>query len=227
MTSPTSLRLYALLTLLTVVTALIGPLMTGPAIRLFGLYEVLLVALGGVGLYIAPRTGFADLIDSRVSNWQRWGRPALVGLAFGLADWLVYTLVIHPEPVTALTPFMQPFPYSVLLYGSGALYVEVLYRLIPIPLLLWFIGGLLLHDPQNERLFWVLAGLTSLIEPLDQLITDSPGLIAYSFGTGYAMNLVQALFFRWYGFGAGLSVRLGHYALWHVGFGWWVELAQS
>ena len=227
MTSLASLRLYALLTLFTVVTAFVGPALTHPAIRRFGFDEVLLVALGGVGLYLAPRTGFADLLDGRVSQWQRWGRPALVGLAFGLTDWLIYILVIHPEPVTVLMPFMQPFPYSVLLYGSGALYVEVLYRLIPIPVLLWLIGRFLRHDLANGRLFWVLAGLSSLIEPLDQLITDSPGLMAYSFGTGYSMNLVQAAFFRWYGFGAGLSVRLGHYALWHVGFGLWVELAQG
>lgn len=223
-TSSASLWLYAAFILLTVVTALVGSTLTAPAIRLFGVDGVLLVALGGLGIWLAPRTGFADLLDARVSGWQRFGRPLLIGLAFGLADLLLYKLVMHPEPVTSLTPFMQPFPYSILLYGSGALYTDCLYRLIPIPLLMWLIGRFLLHDQKNERLFWVLAGLTSLVEPLEQLITDSPGLIIYSFGTGYAMNLLQAIFFRRYGFLAGLSIRLGHYALWHVGFGLAVEL---
>lgn len=193
-------------------------------LRLFGWDGIGLVALGGLGMWLAPHTGFADLLDTRVSRWQRWGRPLLVGLAFASADVGVYKWVIHPGPVTSLTPFMQPFPYSVLLFGSGALYTDCLYRLIPIPVLMWLVGGLLLKNPRNTGLFWVLAGVTSLVEPYQQLITDSPALIVYSFGTGYAMNVLQAVFFRYYGFLAALTIRLGHYALWHVAFGLWVEL---
>jgi hypothetical protein len=211
--SSASLQFYGWLIVLTVITALIGTSLTGHAIRLFGFDEVLLVALGLLGVWLAPRTGFTDLFDAQVSNRQRFGRPLLV-----------YTWVIHPEPVTELTPFMQPFPYSILLYSSGALYTDCLYRLIPLPLLMWLVGGLILRNPKTEWLFWVLALLSSLVEPIEQLLTDSPVLIAYSFGTGYAMNLIQAVFFRRYGFLACLSVRLGHYTLWHVGFGLWVQL---
>lgn len=192
-------------------------------LRLFSLGDVGLVVLGGLGIWLAPRMGFADGFDWRVSHQQRFGWPLLVGLGFAVADVAVYKLVIHPEPVTDLMPFMQPFPYSLLLFGSGAMYVECLYRFLPIPLLMALVGRVWPVYQSSERLFWVLALLTSLVEPFEQLNTDSPALMAYSFSTGYAMNLMQAVLFRRGGFLAALFVRLGHYALWHVGFGLWVE----
>jgi len=225
--SRSSLQIYAGLIGFCLITLGLGRYLDSQGVanlRQFGWDGVGLVALGTVGVWLAPCTGFADLLDRRVTNWQRLGRPLVVGLLFALADVLVFVGVVHPEPVTALMPFMQPFPYSILLYGSGALYVDVLYRLLPIPVLMWLVGRYALHNPRHTGLFWLLAGLSSLVEPLEQLITDSPALIAYSFASGYLMNLLQAYFFRKYGFLAGLMIRLGHYALWHVGFGLWVEL---
>ena len=223
----TSALLYVGLVGVTLLTHFVGEHLAGrgvPNLRRFGWDGVALVALGGLGAALAPRVGFADLLGGPVSAWQRFGRPLLVGLGFAVADVAVFRLIIHPQPLTGLTPFMQPFPYSLLLYGSGALYTDCLYRLLPIPVGMVLIGGVFLKNPRSEGLFWVLALLTSLVEPLEQLITDSPTLMAYSFGTGYAMNLAQAVFFRRFGFLAGLLVRLGHYALWHVGFGFWVQL---
>lgn len=228
--SRASLLLYGGLVLYTVVTWLAGLYLAGqgvPNLRLFGPDGVGLVALGGLGIWLAPRTGFADGLDWRVSSYERWTLPLLIGLGFAVADVVVFNLVLHPQPVTALTPFMQPFPYSLLLFGSGALYVDCLYRLVPLPMLMWLTGRFVLKNERSEGLFWMLAGLTSLVEPLlEQLITDSPALIAYSFGTGYAMNLLQAVFFRRYGFLSGLMIRIGHYLLWHVGFGIWVEFVH-
>lgn len=228
--SRASLFLYGYCVLFCLVTLLTGDYLANqgvPNLRLFGWDGVALVALGGLGVWLAPRTGFADGLDWRIANFERWTLPLLIGLGFAVADLAVFKLVLHPQPVTTLTPFMQPFPYSLLLFGSGALYTDCLYRLVPLPLLMWLIGRFLLKNERNERLFWALAGISSLVEPLEQLITDSPALIVYSFGTGYAMNLLQAVFFRHYGFMAGLGIRLGHYALWHVAFGLWVEIQHG
>ncbi|WP_080240479.1 hypothetical protein [Spirosoma rigui] len=218
--------LYGTFVLFCVVTVLVGHSLASrnvPNLRLFDWYSVGLVALGGLGIWLGPQTGFADLLDWRVSAYERWTLPLLIGLGFAVADIAVFKRVLHPEPITGLMPFMQPFPYSLLLFGSGALYTDCLYRLVPLPLLMWLIGRFLLRDERREQLFWALALLSSLVEPLEQLMPDTPALMAYSFGTGYTMNLLQAMLFRRYGFGAGLAVRLGHYALWHVGFGAWVE----
>lgn len=222
--------LYARLVLYCLLTLAVGTYLESrniPSLRQFGWDSVGLVALGLVGLWLAPRTGFADGFDWRVSHAQRFVGPFVIGLGFAVADIAVYKLVIHPEPITALMPFMQPFPYSLLLFGSGAMYVECLYRFLPIPVLMALTGWLWPRLQRSQGLFWTLALLTSLVEPLEQLITDSPALIAYSFGTGYAMNLLQAVFFRHYGFLAALFVRLGHYALWHVAFGLWVEIQNN
>lgn len=217
---------YAGLVLFCLLTLAVGQYLTNQNVaelRLFGPDGVGLVALGFVGIWLAPRTGFADGFDWRVGHGERFGWPLLLGLGFAVADVAVFKLVLHPEPVTSLMPFMQPFPYSVLLFGSGALYVECLYRFLPLPLGMALVGLFWPKYGRSGRVFWTLALLTSLIEPLEQLITNSPALMAYSFGTGYAMNLLQAIFFRQYGFLAALFVRLGHYALWHIGFGLWVE----
>lgn len=218
--------LYLGLLLLCVLTLLVGQHLAArgvPGLRLFGWDGVGLVALGFGGIVLARRAGFTDAFEGRVSTTRRVGQPLLIGLGFGLADVAVFTRFIHPEPVTELMPFMQPFPYAVLLYGAGAVYTEVLYRFLPLPILQFVLGRYLAREAHRERLFGVLALLSSLVEPLQQLLTGSVGLLVYSFGTGFAMNLTQALFFRRYGYLAALLVRVGHYALWHVGFGWWVE----
>jgi len=220
-----SLLAYAGLWLFCLLTSLVGPYLAergATNLRLFGWDGLGLVALGGLGVWLAPRVGFTDGLDTRVTAWQRLGRPVLYGLAFAVADVALFKLVLHPEPVTELTPFMQPFPYSVLLYGSGALYTETLHRFLPLPVLM-LVGSWWLPKAYHERLFWVLAVLSSLVEPWQQRIDDTPVLLAYSLGTGFAMNFLQAAYFRRYGFLAALMVRLGHYVLWHVGFGLWVE----
>ncbi len=213
--------LYGGLVLFCLVTSLTGYWLAGRGapVRVFGYDSLALVALGALGVYLSHRTGFPHPFEVRVTTRQRLLVPALIGLGFGLGDVALFKFVIHPAPLTGLTPFMQPFPYSVLLYAAGALETEALHRLIPIPLLLWLAGKVFPGKETSPGLFLVLAVLTSGVEPYLQLPEGSGGLLAYSFGNGFVFNLLQALFFRWYGLLAALSVRLGHYLVWHVLFG--------
>jgi hypothetical protein len=192
-------------------------------IRIFGWDEIAIITFGLLGIYLAPLTGFPDLLDEHISNRQRILVPACIGIVFGFGDVALFKFFIHPEPLTALTPFMQPFPYSVLLYTAGALETEAIHRLVPIPLLMWLIGGFMLKNASSSGLFWILAVLTSLVEPYIQLITDSPALMIYSFLNAFAFNLIQAVFFRKSGFMAALFIRLGHYLIWHIAFGFITE----
>src|SRR5689334_1053329 len=47
-----------------------------PVLGIFGV-------LGLIGVLLSEYTGFPDALDARVSNWQRWLLPILIGLGFG------------------------------------------------------------------------------------------------------------------------------------------------
>jgi hypothetical protein len=68
-------------------------------------------------------------------------------------------------------------------------------------------------------LFWALAVLTSLLEPLGMLadLQVLPvGLMVFLGMALFSINFTQAVFFRKYGFLASILVRLGFYLVWHV-----------
>ena len=132
---------------------------------------------------------------------------------------------MHPEPYTELPPFLQPFPYSIFLYFSGALEIEVFYRLIPITLILllgkWF------SDGKYFNIFlWSAIILTSLREPLEQLPNGEFWFVTYYFLTGFLMNYLQAIYFKNAGFLASLTLRLGHYLFWHILLGLYVQYVE-
>lgn len=173
-------------------------------------------------LFLQHKVNLPDFWEHHISNKERILIPLLTGAIFGLLDILVIKVMLHPEPYTEMPPFLQPFPYSVFLYFSGAFEIEVFYRLIPVTLILllgkWYARGKHIHV-----FFWVAAILTSLREPLEQLPAGGIGLIMYSLLTGFLMNFLQAIFYRQSGFLSSLFVRLGHYLFWHILLGIYVE----
>jgi hypothetical protein len=132
---------------------------------------------------------------------------------------------MHPEPYSELPPFLQPFPYSLFLYFSGAFDVEVFYRFIPITILL-LIGIRFKEGKYYNQFFWAGAVLTALREPLEQLPSGSTAFILYSLLSGFGMNFLQAIYLKRSGFLASLSVRLGHYLIWHILLGIYVEFFE-
>jgi hypothetical protein len=103
-------------------------------------------------------------------------------------------------------------PSMLLIFTAAAVYVEPIYRLLPIPLLLWLVSALALRGRAHGPVFWGLALLFSLFEPLDQarVVTGIPfGWLAFTVAQSFGLNLAQAAFFRRYGFVASIAVRLG------------------
>jgi len=182
-----------------------------------------LVAMGVMGLlgvWLSTRTGFPDPLDPRISQLQRFGIPTLIGLAAG-------ALFLVTDVVTAMSRLQVEhlnvpstdiaFPASLFVYSAGVIYTEIIFRLFTIPVLLWLISNLLLWGRGQEATFWVLAILTSMIEPLTQtgyrVLPVLPLLFVMlqSFGT----NLAQAAMFRKYGFLASITLRLAFYLIYH------------
>ncbi len=74
-----------------------------------------------------------------------------------------------------------------------------------------------------DYFFWTGAILTSLREPLEQHGDDTILVVLYALITGFFMNLLQAVYFRRAGFLASLTLRLGHYLIWHILLGVYLE----
>jgi hypothetical protein len=178
--------------------------------------------LGIPFILLQGKAGIPEFWDAKITNKTRIWMPGLIGIGFGILDLLIIKGILHPEPYTELPPFLQPFPYSILLYFSGAIEVEVFYRLIPIVLVLFIFSKIKEGNYQNQA-FWVIAILTSLREPLEQMPPGDTWFIAYAIVSGFAMNFIQAIYFKKSGFFSSLSIRLGHYLIWHIALGIYVE----
>ncbi len=196
-----------------------------PNLRLWNLENILLLTIGIPFIFFQTKAEFPNFWEPGISSKTRFVIPLLIGAGFGLLDLFVFKIILHPEPYSELPPFLQPFPYSIFLYFSGALEVEIFYRLIPLTLILllgkWYKNGKYLN-----YFFWTAAALTALREPLEQLPDGGVLLLTYSLLTGFLMNFLQAIYFRKAGFLASLTLRLGHYLIWHILLGVYVQFLE-
>jgi hypothetical protein len=184
-------------------------------------------ASGLLGVLLADRTGFPPAWGDRGTNARRVWLPLVLGVALGVVA-IITDLATGWTQVVAdkmhLPSIHIDFPASALIYPGGAIIVEVIYRLLLIPLLLWLISGVILRGRQEERVFWVLAVLTSLLEPLSQDLREmlnGPSRLAFVcvFVEDYALNFGQAWLFRRLGFLSSVLLRVFFYLIWHVLWG--------
>ena len=99
-------------------------------------------------------------------------------------------------------------------------FVEVLFRLLTIPLLLGLISIFVRSQSAREKVFWMLAILTSIIEPLTNTAAAqqvlAPLALTFLVIQAFSANFLQAVFFRKYGFVASILFRVAFYILTHV-----------
>ncbi len=110
------------------------------------------------------------------------------------------------------------FPASIFVYSAGAIFLEVVFRLFTIPLLLGMSYLLIRGAKAREAAFWSLALLTSLIEPLGQISGTQilpPLALGFVLVQQFGTNIIQAAFFRKYGFVAAILVRVAFYIPFH------------
>lgn len=196
-----------------------------PYLRVWDWMGVATLLIGIPFLFLQKPAGIPEFWEKQIANRMRIWTPALIGVGFGILDVVIIRGILHPEPYTELPPFLQPFPYSIFLYFSGAFEVEIFYRLIPIVLILFLFSKIKEGKYQNQA-FWVIAVATALREPLEQLPNGDAWFVAYALISGFAMNFIQAIYFKKAGFIANLSLRLGHYLVWHILLGMYVEMVE-
>lgn len=201
---------------------------TDPRSVLFSWPAIGVVGLAGlVGIGFSHRTGFPAAWDRRMSVRQRLIVPAVLGLGIGLLESgldMVFHWTQFFAQYSGPATFNAPWPGSLLFYPGGAILVEVFYRLLPVPLALWLVSNVLLRGRAQIQAFWVLALLSSLIEPATQDLDGfkfgaSLPLVASGFVPDFLLNLAQVVMFRNYGFLASIVTRVGMYLIWHVAYG--------
>jgi hypothetical protein len=191
-------------------------------------------AIGLVGIWLSERTGFPDALDTRISNRQRLLFPVLIGIGFGVLE-IGIDLVTHGtkfiESQSGEASFNVYWPASLFVYTGGVVLVEAIYRLFAIPFFLFLISNVILRGRAQDRVFWVLAVVLSLLEPLTlsgavlfaKPGTITPGVILTivlpTMVVTYLLNVAQAISFRRYGFLAAFSMRWGEYLMWHIVYG--------
>lgn len=223
-----SLLTYIFFLLLVVVTIFWGRQLAllYPGIRVWQWVDFALLLIGIPFFLLQKHAGLPEVWEPAISNRYRIWIPFATGFLFALLDILVIIIILHPEPYESLPPFLQPFPYSIWLYTSGAFEVEVFYRLIPITLVMLITKKFIKRQQTISTVFWIIALITALREPVEQLPEGALWFVLYSFISGFAMNFLQVIYYRKNGFIASLSTRLGHYFLWHILLGIYVEYVQ-
>ncbi len=183
-----------------------------------------LTVLGLGGLWLARRCGLPGFWNADLPAFRKWLLPVLLGVGLGI-------LAIGVDVLTGWTDAVErrlgipsihiDFPASLLIYPGGAVIVNVIYYLIPIPLLLWLVSGVLLRGRFCEPVFWMVAAAVAAIEPLTQDLSD-PGpvwVMLLVLLSDYALNFAQAALFRRGGFFATVLLRVSFYLIWHVVWG--------
>jgi len=178
--------------------------------------------MGLIGVWLSMHTGFPNAWDAKVSNKQRLFIPIIIGLLLG-------GLFLATDLITGMSRLQQEqlniettdiaFPASIFFYSAGAIFVEVVYRLLPIPLLLGIISIFVRNQGAREKVFWVLAILTSIIEPLTNTAASqflAPLALTFVLVQSFTTNFLQAVFFRKYGFLAATLLRIAFYMSFHV-----------
>jgi hypothetical protein len=191
-------------------------------LRVWEYQNLLLMLLGVPFLFLQTRANLPNFVEKEISNQQRITTPLLIGAVFGILDIFVIKILMHPEPYSELPPFLQPFPYSIFLYFSGAFEIEVFYRLIPLTLLL-LLGKRLWSGKHFNFFLWGALILTAIREPLEQLPSGDFRFVTYALLSGFLMNFIQGIYFKKAGFLASLNLRLGHYLFWHILLGIYVQ----
>jgi len=189
----------------------------------FGWIPLGVIATTGlIGVALSQRAGFPEAWEGKRPFYQNILFPILIG--FGIGALMVaidlssgYTRLIAARH--GVSRQYTDFPSMFFVFTSAPIIVEVVYRLFLIPFLLWIVSKVIQNDKVQMFVFWVLAIVTSLLEPLGMYpdLHVVPGHLAILLALIYfGINLTQAGFFRKYGFLAAILVRMGFYFIWHV-----------
>jgi hypothetical protein len=185
----------------------LNPILTG----------LLIIILGGILLtYLLSQGWFAIYRKEKLKGLLR--RSGLAAL-FVLITILLDLKIVFPADMNVL------FPVSLLFYPAIGLFVEILFHVLPLSLLLMFLTSIL-KGISYKKIVWICILVVSLIEPIYQTIpmvssSQYPLWAATIVLLNlYLFNLSQLLIFKQDDFISMYSFRLVYYLFWHIGWGY-------
>ena len=114
------------------------------------------------------------------------------------------------------------FPESLLFYPAIGFFVEMLFHILPLTLLLFLLTSIF-KKIEHEKLIWICIVMVSVLEPVYQVIfmdvypTWSKAAVGVYL---FLFNLTQLFIFKKYDFISMYLFRLIFYTIWHIGWGY-------
>jgi membrane protease YdiL (CAAX protease family) len=193
-----------------------------------GIAIVLYGGLGLIGLFLAKRLGFADIWSPDVNNRQRFLRPAVLGIAFGL--FFIFADIIFAR-YNGVGRIIHPsFPTSIFASLSAGIGEELLFRLFFISFWVWLVSKVILRGRWQNQTFWVVTAFSALAFALGHLpsflllynksLSDiSPVLYAEVILLNGIVSVFAAYYLRKYGYLAAIGIHFWTDIVWHVVWG--------
>lgn len=182
---------------------------------------VAVAAVGVVGLgYLQSRGWFAIY------------RPTSRGIAAATAIAVLFGILVVVAESAAVfrgsADINVPLPYALAFYPVAGYLVEILFKVLPLVVLLAALSPLTSRPGTAKwltrtRLVWGCMVLVALLEPVF-IVSGEPGPLSlghvYVGAHVFAINVAQLYVFRRYDFVAMYSFRLVYYLIWHIGWGY-------
>jgi hypothetical protein len=183
--------------------------------------------LGFLGYLCTKKMGFTDIWQSDISNFQRFILPFFIGLIYGIIT-IAPRLLYHDDPLHPLAlrgTIHVTFPNAVPFYVFGAIFMEIFLKLVCIGILTWLFSSVIFRGKYAGTIFWIVNLLVAFYEPMPYIQQSiaagkSPlnAVTSEMLGVLYISNIISGYIGKRFGFLASLTMRLTHYAVWHIIF---------
>lgn len=202
-----------------------------PVVALANFFMVLILygGMGYGGYYFSGKIGFPEIWNRTITNWKRFGIPALYGLGIGI--FLILSDLFFSRYNTIGRLPHPPFPMSIIASATAGIGEEVLFRLFFISFWVWLISFIILKGKKQNTVFLIVSLLSALVFAIAHLpafmflngwktFGEIPPVLL---GELILLNGVVALFAAWnfrkYGILAAIGIHFWTDIVWHFCWG--------
>ena len=128
-----------------------------------------------------------------------------------IIDWMI----VYPEDMNI------PFPESLLFYPAIGFFVEILFHILPLTVLLFLLTSIF-KNTNREKLMWLCIVIVAMLEPVYQILfmESFPKWAITAVGIYlFLFNLTQLFILKKYDFISMYLFRFLYYLIWHIIWG--------